>query len=356
MTRLIASLRIFWVLVVLCLAQAGWWIYFQVHEARVSRDQRVQALEVRRQLAESLLHDVRAIDRAAWLSQEFPDLQQAGDGRIAIREESLRAVEDESSGRVVMFLSEGGFFVLLIVSGMWVIYSALRREAELQARQNNFILSVTHEFKSPLASLKLYLQTMQSRTVSPERQQGFLENGLADIDRLQTLIDNVLAASRIDQKSTWKMEPINLSEIAINTLKKPLYVQSADRLKTDIDEACWLLGDSVALYSVLDNLVENALKYSKDQVIVSVSKNHEWVELRVADQGPGIPPKFRRLIFEKFYRVGEEMTRETRGTGLGLYLVDQITRALGGNIRVESQSGGRGTAFAIQFPLWRVQP
>ncbi len=348
-----APFRIFAVLVVLCLAQAGWWIYFQIQEAEHSYQLRMSHLEAVRSLVELQHGNARTGIVDSVLALQYPDLRVLSSDplRLGIREDAVRRERRDADGRVVMFISEGVFFLLLILGGMVVIYMTMVRDARLQRQQNNFILSVTHEFKSPLASLKLYLQTILAKPVAPDRQRAFLENGLGDIDRLQTLIDNVLAASRIEHGGQWSMEPVNLSEVAENVLKKALYIPDRHRIETSIETDLRMTGDSAALYSVIDNLLDNALKYSNQQVRLSLAKHDGRIELRVEDRGPGIDSKYRKLIFQKFFRIGDEMTRRSHGTGLGLFLVDQIIQRHGGTVDIRTQTSGEtGTMFIVSFP------
>lgn len=348
-----APFRIFAVLVVLCLAQAGWWIYFQIQEAEHAYQLRMSTLEAVRSLVE-LQHAQTGngvVDSV--LAMQYPDLVVLSSGplRLGIRQDAVDRARRDADGRVVMFISEGIFFLLLILGGMVVIYTTMIKEARLQAQQNNFILSVTHEFKSPLASLKLYLQTLLARPVTPDKQKSFLENGLGDIDRLQTLIDNVLAASRIEHGREWAMEPVNVSEVAENVLKKAVYIPSRQRIETAIEPDLWMAGDSAGLYSVIDNLLDNALKYSDGHVRLALSRQGHHIELCVEDRGPGIDSRYHQLIFQKFFRIGDEMTRRSPGTGLGLFLVEQIIRRHGGTVDVRSRTTGEtGTTFFVTFP------
>lgn len=255
--------------------------------------------------------------------------------------------QPERSG---MIIGEGLVFVLLLFYGAYRLHKAINEEAALHQQQKNFLLSVTHELKSPMAAVKLYLQTILKRDLPPEKQREFIRNSLQDIERLDDLVENMLIATKIENKSyTFPKEKFDLSgmvEEITGRIRQNL--PEKERLQTRVAENISVRGDKFALSLALSNLVENALKYSPAGAAVAVGLKEESskVLLRIADQGSGIPAKEKEKIFGKFYRIGNEETRRTKGTGLGLFIVKQVLDNHGAGI-VVSDNRPAGTIFEI---------
>ncbi|MBL7778961.1 MAG: hypothetical protein JNK66_11790 [Chitinophagales bacterium] len=255
----------------------------------------------------------------------------------------------------LMILLEGSVFIVLMIAGLLRVRKVFKREIELAQQQKNFLLSITHELKSPLSTIKLSLQTLVKRKLEEEQQARMIGGSLDDLQRLEGLVDNILFAAKMEQEQHgFSMDAINIAEIVckvcerISTNKKGVEVQvlaPAQLIAT---------GDLLGFTSVVMNLVENAIKYSPEKSIVRVSLQsiNSNVVLRVSDNGIGIPDEEKSKIFNKFYRVGNENTRTTKGTGLGLYIVKKYIEIFDGSIEVYNNQPC-GTTFEIKLPAER---
>jgi two-component system phosphate regulon sensor histidine kinase PhoR len=251
-----------------------------------------------------------------------------------------------------MVLGETAVFLFIFFVGAYYLQKAIDQERKLHDRQKNFLLSVTHELKSPLASIKLYLQTILKRELDPAQQKSFLTNSLKDIERLDDLVENMLLATKIESNLyTFPKENFNLSEL-VNSVAGRLQVHtcSSQIIKLSVQQGIMLEGDKFALTSVVTNLIENAVKYSPAcaEVLVSLKRSNGQIQFIVADSGIGINDQEKSRIFEKFYRVGSEDTRKTKGTGLGLFIVKQVLDKHQASIKVKNNQPS-GTIFEVTF-------
>ena len=254
--------------------------------------------------------------------------------------------------RMGMILGETAVFLMIFIVGAFKLHRALNKERKLHSQQNNFLLSVTHELKSPLASIKLYLQTILKRNLDLQQQQYFINNSLKDIERLDDLVENMLIATKIDNKSySFPKEVFDFSEL-VEKIADRLQVHSCSSqvIRTDLQKNIQLRGDQFALTSVVTNLIENAVKYSPPCADISVKlfSTNGNVHFEVADHGIGISDMEKTRIFEKFYRVGSEDTRKTKGTGLGLFIVKQVLDKHQAFIKVKNNHPS-GTVFEVIF-------
>lgn len=254
--------------------------------------------------------------------------------------------------KTAMILGEGAVFLLLFILGALQLHKALRKERKLHDQQKNFLLSVTHELKSPLASIKLYLETILKRQLDREQQHGFLKNSLKDIERLDDLVENMLIATKIENKSyTFPKDEFNFSDLVVKIIERlQIHTCSTQTIKADIQPDVYLTGDRFALTSVVTNLIENAVKYSPpcEEIAVNLTAANGTVNLQVADKGIGINDEEKLRIFDKFYRVGSEDTRKTKGTGLGLYIVRQVLNNHQAQIKVKNNRPS-GSIFEVIF-------
>lgn len=250
-----------------------------------------------------------------------------------------------------MIIGEAMVFLLIFLVGTVQLHRTLNKEHKLHLQQQNFLLSVTHELKSPLAAIKLYLQTILKRTLDAEQQKHFIENSLKDVERLDDLVENMLIAAKFENNSySFPKERLDLSE---------LVHKIADRLqgraKCSIDTAAVeanisVTGDRFALSAAISNLVENAVKYSPSAQPINLRlyTDKKQIHFQVADQGSGISNEEKSRIFEKFYRIGNEHTRKTKGTGLGLYIVQQVLERHDAKVQVRDNQP-QGSIFEIIF-------
>ena len=259
------------------------------------------------------------------------------------------------SGVYWALLSIGSTFILLLVVGV-VLYLILSIKAiNLTRRQSNFIDSVTHELKSPIASMKLYLQTLSRHQVSQELQTDFHRFMLEDLERLDHLINQMLDAGRLDAESAGdENEDVPLAELLQECAASVCasYRVPADTVHFDLQPSI-VYGRRLDLDIVFRNLIDNAVKYAAavPRVDVGLQLNDEGkVLVRIADNGRGIPQQMRRKIFGRFVRLGKELEREKPGTGLGLYIARTLVRRHRGRIRVCEPEHGTGSVFEVQLP------
>lgn len=254
--------------------------------------------------------------------------------------------------RWLMISSEGAVFVFLLLLGGYQIRKTLKKESALAQQQKNFLLSVTHELKSPIASTKLQLQTLEKHDLERGKQKEILSNAISDTERLNNLVENILTAAKIENSVfALHKETYNLSEYITEGMKQTISsFNYKQKIVLDIEPGISLSIDRTSFPSIILNLVENAVKYSPENstITLSLKKLNEKVILAVSDQGVGISPQEKINIFQKFYRVGNEEVRKTKGTGLGLYIVKFLVEEHNGAISVKDNSP-KGTVFEVVF-------
>lgn len=250
-----------------------------------------------------------------------------------------------------MILLEGSVFVLLLFAGLLIVRRILIKEIQLAELQKNFMLSVSHELKSPLASIKLNLQTLSQRQPEKVIADKLINNSVSDIARLESLIDNILLASKLETRPTQTAREINISDICFAIAEKWRQNSKNITILESVEENIDYKTDAVEFASVVNNLLENAIKYSPENTTVSISltESDTDIELQVSDNGFGIPSEEREHIFEKFYRIGSENTRKSKGTGLGLYIVKRYVEANRGSISL-TDNQLQGTVFRVVLP------
>jgi signal transduction histidine kinase len=253
-----------------------------------------------------------------------------------------------------MIMGEGSIFIFVFSAGAYWLHKSILKERKLQEQKKNFLLSVTHELKSPLASIKILLQTIQKRDLNKAQILNFIEKSLMDVERLDDMVENMLLASKIDNRSyTFPKAKFNISVLVdsiVNRLQLTKCESNQQVIDAEIEPKIEISGDKFALTSVVTNLIENAIKYSGPCEIVGVklfSKNGR-VYLQVADHGIGIADTEKSRIFDKFYRVGSEDTRNTKGTGLGLYIVKEVLEKHQASIKVKDNRP-TGSIFEVVF-------
>ena len=245
----------------------------------------------------------------------------------------------------------------LIIAGLIVYTVFLVLEIRRNEEHDTFINAVTHELKTPIASIRLYLETLQSRALSDEQRRGFYDIMLADAERLHRTVDQVLKAGAVSQKpKVIARAPVDISSLARECveLAAARHHLEADAIVLESHDAGPLMvrGDAEELRTVVTNLLDNAVKYSTDsvRVIVAVAApSPDTVWVRVQDRGVGIPRKQLKRIFRRFYRV-QTRGKKVKGTGLGLYIVRSIARAHGGRVFAQSEGEGCGATFTLELP------
>jgi K+-sensing histidine kinase KdpD len=255
--------------------------------------------------------------------------------------------------RVWMIVGEGSVFLLIFGLGLWQINRAIRRELELSTRQNNFLLSVTHELKTPLAANKLTLQTIQKHQLEEQKKNELISKALDENIRLENLIDNILNASRLESKAIQAIKSeINFLDLAKNICDL-LHKRHGEKFITlNCDVNVLIHGDRFMLEAIISNLLENAIKYAgkKAKICIYCQKKGNYFVFGVSDEGPGISVGENEHIFKKFYRVGKEETRKTSGSGLGLFIVKEFVTLQNGQI-VYRKNQPKGSIFEVTLPL-----
>lgn len=259
----------------------------------------------------------------------------------------------DAAGVYWTLLAIGTLFILLLVVGV-VMYLALSVKAiNLNRRQSNFVDSVTHELKSPIASLKLYLQTLHRHQLNEREQAEFYRAMLEEVERLDRLITHVLTAGQLEAGHV----DGELEEIALEPLLRECAEMACLRYRVPTDtvrlnlKPCLVRARRLDLDMIYRNLIDNAVKYAgpQPQVEVTTQLEQDWTVTRISDNGRGIPSDMRRKVFGRFVRLGTELEREKPGTGLGLYIVHTLVRRLRGTIRVQDRGTQPGTVFEIRL-------
>ncbi|HSW56331.1 MAG TPA: HAMP domain-containing sensor histidine kinase [Ignavibacteriaceae bacterium] len=250
---------------------------------------------------------------------------------------------------------------LILLIGLSFTTSLIFRHLNVQLRitelYDNFIGNVTHELKSPLSSIQLYLETLKQREVPVEKRKEFIDMMMKDADRLQSLINSILEISAQEKKKLLQDYRVHKAEIIV----KELIEESCEKFRVEKENyriisnaACEIVASKDALKVVFDNLVDNAVKYSTIQakIVVSLICNSKKVEIIFSDLGIGVAAKEQKKIFNKFYRIYNKEIPNVKGTGLGLYRVKEIIKAHNGKITVLSEGEGKGTTFKLELPAY----
>ena len=267
--------------------------------------------------------------------------------------DKIFAIDKETKRNTGKYIAEGITFLILIFIGAAFVYRSVRRQFKLQQQQQNFMMAVTHELKTPISVAKLNLETLQKYNLDPEKQKKLLRNTLDETSRLNFLTNNILVASQLEKNSSKSSK----DELDLSTLLKDCLQDFRNRyservFKEDIEADADVKGDPLLLQMLVNNLIENAIKYSpKESSITAVLKKYRsGIELQIKDEGPGIADEEKKRVFTKFYRIGNEDTRKTQGTGLGLYLCRKIARDHNGDISV-TNNVPRGSNFVVTFKI-----
>lgn len=271
-------------------------------------------------------------------------------------EDKIYAIDKETKKNTGKYIAEGIAFLILIFVGAVFVYRSVRRQFNLQQQQQNFMMAVTHELKTPISVTKLNLETLQKYNLDPGKQKKIIRTTLDETARLDFLTNNILISSQLEgHRYNSSKEELDLSSLLKDCMHDFRNRFPERIIKEDIEADADVKGDALLLQMMINNLLENALKYSAKENPVSASlKKYKpgtsvnSVELQVKDEGPGIPDGEKKKIFSKFYRIGNEATRKTQGTGLGLYLCRKIARDHNADISV-TDNKPRGSNFTVTF-------
>ena len=263
--------------------------------------------------------------------------------------EQIDTDKSEINSTIRMIIGEAAVFILIILIGAYYVIRSYYNELALFKKEKNFALSVTHELKTPIATSKLFAQTLLKRSNLGETQRKeSLEKIIEEQNRLNALVEKILLASSIDDmKSQIQKKPVYIKKTIDSILTQ---IRETHHVVNYIEKDLTINGDEFYLISLFQNLIDNALKYAEKNTTVTISsvRQQGGILIQVADEGIGIKNEFKELIFERFFRIGDEETRDTKGTGLGLFLVKEIVKLHDGEIICRDNSP-KGTIFDIKF-------
>lgn len=315
---------IYWMLLSYIIAALAWWfISLEKQNTRIAQLQ-YQSINIEKDSLSSF---------------------QLGDKTLTINKESLKNTRK--------YIAEGITFLILILIGAVFVYQSISRQLKLQQQQQNFMMAVTHELKTPISVARLNLETLQKYNLEEEKKQKLIRTTLDETSRLDFLTNNILVTAQLENNNFKSSK----EELDLGALLKDCILQFKNRfpernftenIEPDID----LKGDSLLLQMLINNLLENATKYSPKETTItsSLKKYRSGIELLIKDEGTGIPDVEKEKIFRKFYRIGSETTRKTKGTGLGLYLCRKIAKDHNGDISMTNNEP-KGSIFVITFKI-----
>jgi two-component system sensor histidine kinase SenX3 len=260
---------------------------------------------------------------------------------------------------ILLFL--GALLLALIIAGIVLNTTFLVREIRRNEQHDAFINAVTHELKTPVASIRLYVETLQTRTLDDTKRNEFYGIILSDSDRLLGSIEQILRTGRVGSSSRKPhLAPMNLADAVKECVARAriLHHIHPDAMEYEPGPPLPILGDYDEVRAAVSNLIDNAIKYSGSEMHIQISARHtegRFAEVRVKDQGPGIAEPELKRIFKRFYRIHGPIATRVKGTGLGLYIVRSVAKRHGGRAWAESAGSGQGSTFVLQFPASNVK-
>ena len=314
---LAVATTVYWILLVYIIAALVWWF--------------IELINQNKQMTNDRLNELTSND---------PSYEQ-----------KQREIERDKKRKTAQYIGEGATFLALILVGAVFIYRAVRRQFQLQAQQQNFMMAITHELKTPIAVTKLNLETLQKHQLDEPVKQKLLAMTVEEANRLTDLANNILVSAQLEDTNYKKAsEDFDLSSLVENCVLQ-FQRRYPDRnfvpeIETEID----LKGDVLLIEILVNNLLENAVKYAPadKSITCRLTRHNDRIELHIIDEGVGIIDKEKKNIFEKFYRLGSEQVRNSKGTGLGLYLCKKIAHDHHGTIKVLDNKPA-GSDFAVFF-------
>lgn len=267
--------------------------------------------------------------------------------------EQFVRIEDDSKRNTKKYIAEGVTFLILILIGAFFVYRSVRRQFRMQLQQQNFMMAVTHELKTPISVAKLNLETLQKYQLDADKQTKLIRMTLQETSRLDTLINNILVSSQLEGGGyIFSKEELDFSSLFKDCIRESKSRYPDRIFVEEVEPEIEISGDSLLLQLMISNLLENAVKYSPKEkpIICRLKKAGNDAILNIIDEGVGVKDEEKAKIFEKFYRTGNESTRKTQGTGLGLYLCRKIGEDHNADISVTNNIPA-GTNFAIRFHI-----
>jgi signal transduction histidine kinase len=257
----------------------------------------------------------------------------------------------EERRKIAQYISEGVTFLLVISVGAVFLFRAIMRQIKVQQQQQNFMMAITHELKTPISVAKLNLETLQKYNLDESRQKKVIQSALQEISRLDTLANNILVSAQLEGGYyQLSRDEVDFSALTRRSAQDFSHRFAEKNWQVNIQPDLIISGDELLLEILVNNLVENAVKYSPKNgtITINLTRENTHIVLQVKDEGPGVPDNERKKIFKKFYRIGNEETRTTQGTGLGLYLCKKIAADHKAQITI-SNNHPTGTIFSVVF-------
>jgi signal transduction histidine kinase len=346
-------------LVVVAAVQVGWWLFDQrsyaiekVRDSRALYSQQVAA-------AQAMLDSGTAPEQVRAM---LPGIAIEGK-HAALSPDVDAALTSEEHKRINQYAWEGGFFLLALGLCNGVIFRALRAEARVRQEQDNFLALVSHQFKTPLASLQLSLETMALRPLSAEQSRTLIDRMLADLARMEAMVTQILESNRLERgRINLRIEPIELAgavgRVVSNLTERA--TQERINISSDIARGLYVMADPLALDVVVRNLLENAIAavapVGGGTISLAARRTQGEVELLVRDSGVGFRPADGSKLFEKFTRLHPGGGSSYFGTGLGLYIVRRLMQLAGGRVSAHSEGVGQGAQFTLVWPVAPAEP
>ena len=271
---------------------------------------------------------------------------QSTDKNYQARFNKIKSLEKRKTAQ---YLGEGVTFFLLIIAGAIFVFRAVRRELRISRQQQNFMIAITHELKTPISVAKLNLETMQKRKLDETQQQRLIQTTLEETNRLNALCNNMLLSSQMEAGGyRITNEETNISELIGNCVQDFIRRYPHQKIETSITPDIFISGDRLLLQMLANNLLDNAIKYGTKELPVTVllSEENKKIFFSVKDQGKGIAAAEKEKVFSKFYRVGNAATKAAKGTGLGLYLCKKIAEQHNANISM-TDNAPSGAIFTV---------
>jgi signal transduction histidine kinase len=346
-------------LVLVSAVQVGWWVFDQ-HSYANEKVRQVRALYSQQLAASRAL--LEAGVPAERIQSSMPDVVVQG-GEVSIAPGILEALAQEQRKRLDQYLWEGGFFLLALCVCIAVIAMALRAESNVVKEQDNFLALVSHQFKTPLASLQLSLETMTLRALSPEQARTLIDRMLSDLARMEAMVSQILESARLERgQVNLKREPVRLSTAVGRVISQLEERATHDRItiSMQVPENIEVLADPLAVDVAVRNILENAIAavspVGGGTITVASRCSGQEVELTVRDSGVGFRPSDRSRLFQKFTRLHPGGGSSYHGTGLGLFIVKGLMQRAGGRVSAHSNGLGQGAEFVLTWPQASAEP
>jgi signal transduction histidine kinase len=340
-------------LVIVAAVQVGYWLYDQHVRGAETTAALVRLYDQQDAAAGALL---AAGVPVASIQALFPDLYVSA-GRVTLAPAHQAALLQEQRQRLTQYLWEGGFFLFALFACIGMIFRALRAETRVLNEQEQFLALVSHQFKTPLASLQLSLETMNLRQLPPERLRVLTDRMLSDLTRMETMVSQILDSSRLSHGGMeLKREPVPLEALVSRVVSQYLERAQTDHIsiQSQVAPQLQVLSDPIAVDTVVRNLLENALAavapVGGGKVTLTARASGAEIELAVRDSGVGFRPADQEQLFRKFSRLNAGAGSRYYGTGLGLFIVQRLMQLSGGRVSASSEGLGRGAEFLLHWP------